>query len=198
MNLVNLTELSPSGTMLDYSSGHIATEVSAPLVEDLQAHLGDETFRFIPGVQYRHLLVHKGGRANPRRPCTSTRPTTSRTSPSAPTCASFSRCPRMWDLLFLPRSACGRPPVTPKRAPYGPGARDGRFSCRDFAQSYALKGAVISAVDLVRGLAARRAWRSSRSWRHRPHRHQLRGQGGGGACIPGAWRLRLRASGRPG
>ena len=101
MNLVNLTELSPQGSMLDYSSGHITTETSTPLVEDLQARLGDENFQFIPGVQYRHLLVHKGGaledearlRINPPHDITG--------KPIYADMREFSRSARMWDLLFL-------------------------------------------------------------------------------------------------
>lgn len=45
----------------NHSSGHITTEEADVLVKYLQEHLGDERVRFHTGVQYRHLLVIKGG-----------------------------------------------------------------------------------------------------------------------------------------
>ncbi|SNR81390.1 2,3-bisphosphoglycerate-independent phosphoglycerate mutase [Humidesulfovibrio mexicanus] len=152
MNLVNLTELSPSGTMLDYSSGHIATEVSAPLVEDLQAHLGDETFRFIPGVQYRHLLVHKGGASEPEASLHINPPHDITDKPIRADMREFSRCPRMWDLLFLAEERLRETAGHTKARSIWPWGQGRPLLLPGFAQSYALKGAVISAVDLVRGL----------------------------------------------
>ena len=45
----------------NHSAGHITTEEADVLVKYLQEHLGDERVRFHTGVQYRHLLVIKGG-----------------------------------------------------------------------------------------------------------------------------------------
>lgn len=45
----------------NHSSGHITTEEADVLVKFLQENLGDERVRFHTGVQYRHLLVIKGG-----------------------------------------------------------------------------------------------------------------------------------------
>lgn len=45
----------------NHSSGHITTEEADVLVKYLQEHLGNERVRFHTGVQYRHLLVIKGG-----------------------------------------------------------------------------------------------------------------------------------------
>lgn len=56
MNLVNLEH----GVMHSYACGHITTAESRPIVEALQRELGDDTFRFHPGVAYRHILVVKG------------------------------------------------------------------------------------------------------------------------------------------
>ncbi|MDO8963086.1 MAG: cofactor-independent phosphoglycerate mutase [Coriobacteriia bacterium] len=56
MNLVN-TE---GGVMASYSCGHISSAESRAIVLDLGEALGDDTFRFYPGVSYRHILVVKG------------------------------------------------------------------------------------------------------------------------------------------
>jgi 2,3-bisphosphoglycerate-independent phosphoglycerate mutase len=45
----------------NHSAGHITTEEADVLVQYLQEQLGDERVRFYTGVQYRHLLVIKGG-----------------------------------------------------------------------------------------------------------------------------------------
>lgn len=56
MNLVNID----GGVMASYCCGHIATEESRTIVEELDSALGDETFRFYPGTAYRHILVVSG------------------------------------------------------------------------------------------------------------------------------------------
>ena len=45
----------------NHSAGHITTEEADVLVKYLQEHLGNERVHFYTGVQYRHLLVFKGG-----------------------------------------------------------------------------------------------------------------------------------------
>ena len=45
----------------NHSAGHITTEEADVLIQYLQEQLGDERVHFYTGVQYRHLLVIKGG-----------------------------------------------------------------------------------------------------------------------------------------
>lgn len=56
MNLVHVAD----GVMRSYSCGHISTEESRAIVEDLARELADDAFTFYPGVSYRHILVVKG------------------------------------------------------------------------------------------------------------------------------------------
>ena len=46
----------------DYSSGHITTKESKPLISYLQTQLKDDGVDFFPGVQYRHILRLDGNR----------------------------------------------------------------------------------------------------------------------------------------
>ena len=55
-NLVTIAD----GKMEDHSAGHISTEEAAKLVKELDEQLGSEQMRFYTGVSYRHLLVFKG------------------------------------------------------------------------------------------------------------------------------------------
>lgn len=45
----------------NHSAGHITTEEADVLIKYLEEHLGDDRVRFHTGVQYRHLLIIKGG-----------------------------------------------------------------------------------------------------------------------------------------
>lgn len=48
----------------NHSAGHITTEEADILIKFLQEKLGNEDIHFYTGVQYRHLLVIKGGNKN--------------------------------------------------------------------------------------------------------------------------------------
>ncbi len=55
-NMVTIAD----GKMADHSAGHISTEEASKLIKELDEQLGNEQTRFYPGVSYRHLLVFKG------------------------------------------------------------------------------------------------------------------------------------------
>ena len=58
----NLVSLSPDfAVMEDFSAGHIPTAQAAELIDHLNRKLGSEQFQFYPGVSYRHLLVWRNG-----------------------------------------------------------------------------------------------------------------------------------------
>lgn len=62
MNLVTLKPHGSSIYMQDFSAGHISTEEARELVEALQQGLGSPEIEFHPGVGYRHLMVWRGGK----------------------------------------------------------------------------------------------------------------------------------------
>ena len=49
------------GKIKNHSAGHISSEEAHELIDVLQQELGDEIVHFYPGVSYRHLLKIKGG-----------------------------------------------------------------------------------------------------------------------------------------
>ncbi len=55
-NLVTISD----GKMADHSAGHISTEEGTKLIKELDEQFGSDQLRFHPGVSYRHLLVCKG------------------------------------------------------------------------------------------------------------------------------------------
>lgn len=52
-NLVTIEQ----GRIKDYSAGHISSEEAEILIETLDTELGNEELRFYPGISYRHLLI---------------------------------------------------------------------------------------------------------------------------------------------
>ncbi len=66
LNLVSLLVGTGQVFMDDFSAGHITTSEAAEIVASLSGKLGDERFEFYPGVSYRHLLVWRGGREEAR------------------------------------------------------------------------------------------------------------------------------------
>lgn len=56
-NIVTLA----NGRIVNHHGGHLSTDEGDVLIKYLDKHLGNDRVRFITGIQYRHLLVIKGG-----------------------------------------------------------------------------------------------------------------------------------------
>lgn len=56
-NIITLED----GRIKNHHGGHLSTEQGDQLIRLLNERLGNERIRFITGIQYRHLLVIKGG-----------------------------------------------------------------------------------------------------------------------------------------
>ncbi|MBR5205346.1 MAG: cofactor-independent phosphoglycerate mutase [Bacteroidaceae bacterium] len=148
----------------NHSAGHITTEEADVLVKYLQEHLGNERVTFYTGVQYRHLLVIKGGDKN--LDCTP--PHDVPLQPFRPLMvkANASEAQDTADLLnhliWKSQELLKNHPINLKRVaegkdpansiwPWSPGYRP---QMEPLAQMYPSiqKGSVISAVDLINGI----------------------------------------------
>ncbi len=69
-NIVTLTEPEPYAqkTILDHSSGEISTADADILMDAIRAEFNNDTFRFYTGTSYRHILVWKHGRVSALEP----------------------------------------------------------------------------------------------------------------------------------
>ena len=56
-NIIGLEE----GLIKNHHGGHLTTAEGAMLINFLENKLGSDRVRFIPGIQYRHLLIIQGG-----------------------------------------------------------------------------------------------------------------------------------------
>lgn len=159
-NLVTLSdeENYADKTMVDYCAGDISTEEAAQLIAAVQEGLGDDVFSFYPGVSYRHCLIWKNG-------------TTDLGNMTPPHDISgrvvgeyLSRSENAAQLLDLmkksveilkdhpvnqARVAAGKRPATSIWL-WGEGKKP---ILSPFEALYGVKGSIISAVDLLKGIA---------------------------------------------
>jgi len=56
-NIIGLED----GKILNHHGGHLTTEEGQLLIDFLDKELGNDNIKFITGIQYRHLLIIKGG-----------------------------------------------------------------------------------------------------------------------------------------
>jgi 2,3-bisphosphoglycerate-independent phosphoglycerate mutase len=174
-NLVN-TE---GEVMRDFTAGHITSEEGRPLLEALQSALGGPAERIVPGnrgqlefhagVSYRNILVYRGeAGAAPFSAETKTQPP--HDVPDQPIADHLPRGPGadlLRALMERSRPVLAGHPVNQARRPAGklPATQvwlwgQGRApSLRPFAAAYGKRGAILSAVDLVRGVGVLLGWK---------------------------------------
>lgn len=151
-------------TLKNHSAGHITTEEADELIRFLNEKLGSERIHFYTGVQYRHLLVIKGGNKNlhcvpphdiPLQPF---RPNMIKAE-----CAEAQETANLLNALILKsQEILDSHPVNLKRVsegkdpansiwPWSPGYRP-KMEPLSLKYPQIKKGAVITAVDLIRGI----------------------------------------------
>jgi 2,3-bisphosphoglycerate-independent phosphoglycerate mutase len=154
--------------MKSFTAGHISSAEAAELIKAAQEALGGTQLQFYPGVSYRNLLVYRSaGRPAPFSPDTRTTPPHDLTDNSV--LDDYPRGPGsdlLNDLMSksmsvfanhpvnVARRAAGKPPATNVWL-WGLGSTP---RLTPFAKLYGKQGAMITAVDLLRGLAALLCW----------------------------------------
>ncbi len=161
--------------MRDFTSGHISSEEGRPLIEALQRELGGDKgpngarLEFHAGVSYRNILVYRPatGTSAPFSDQTKTQPP--HDVPDRPIADHLPRGPGsdlLRSLMERSRAILGNHPVNQKRRDqhkrdatqiwlWGQGRAP---SLKPFAEVYGKRGAIISAVDLVRGVGVLLGW----------------------------------------
>ena len=144
-------------TMVDYSAGEISTAEASELIKAVKEALSDDEFSFYAGVSYRHCMIIKNGTT-----------ATHLTPPhdiSGRVIGDYLPSGEYGDKLLsliershevlknhpvnLERIKNGKNPATHVWF-WGAGTKP---SLDNFEEKYGLKGAVISAVDLLKGIA---------------------------------------------
>jgi 2,3-bisphosphoglycerate-independent phosphoglycerate mutase len=146
----NLVTIDERGTMVDFAAGHLPSEQSHPIIEALDAALGNgrEGVRFHAGVEYRHLAVVPADWADAQ--CVPPHDLTGKLA-VWPTGPAASKLRALMD--------ASRPVVGAAAAEVGSIAtqiwlwgQGTRPVLPPFEERFGLRGRLTSAVDLVRGL----------------------------------------------
>jgi 2,3-bisphosphoglycerate-independent phosphoglycerate mutase len=168
-NLVTVED----GRMRDFTAGHISSEEARELIATLQVALGRQprpfTAEFHAGVQYRNILVCRNDRGVAVPLDASTRTQPPHDIPDRPIAdhlpngagASF-----LIELMEASKPLLAEHPVNQRRraANKRPATQiwlwgQGRAPrLRPFAEVYGKRGAIVSAVDLVRGVGVLLGW----------------------------------------
>ncbi|MBP3684571.1 MAG: cofactor-independent phosphoglycerate mutase [Oscillospiraceae bacterium] len=155
-NVVTLTEeedVYSEKTILDHSSGEISTAEADALMDAIREAFNDETFQFYTGTSYRHIMVWKHGRLATLEP-----PHDHLTQVIGPFLPQEEVLKNFMEKSF---DILNNHPVNLKRAAEGKRKANSLWywgagtkpSLSSFEEKTGLKGAVISAVDLLKGIA---------------------------------------------
>jgi 2,3-bisphosphoglycerate-independent phosphoglycerate mutase len=162
----------PDGHMRDFTAGHITNEDGKPLIEALQKELGGKEMgggklEFHPGVSYRNILVWRG--SGPTSPLEGMKTQPPHDVPDKPVVDFLPQGPGRDMLIQImeatkpilaahpankKRSAEGKKPATQVWL-WGQGKAP---QVKSFREVYGPRGAIISAVDLVRGVCQLIGW----------------------------------------
>lgn len=159
-NLVTLSdeENYEDKTMVDYCAGDISTAEAAELIAAVQEGLGNDVFSFYPGVSYRHCLIWKNGTTdlgNMTPPHDiSGRVVGEYLSQSENAAPLLELMKKSVEILKnhpvnQARVAAGKRPATSIWL-WGEGKKP---ILKPFEELYGVKGSIISAVDLLKGIA---------------------------------------------
>lgn len=154
-NIVTLTDEEPyeEKTILDHSSGEISTADADVLMDAIREKFNSDTFRFYTGTSYRHILVWKNGRVAKLEP-----PHDHLGSVIGPYLPQEEVLRNMMKESF---SVLNDHPVNRARAAAGKNKANSLWfwgagtkpKVQNFREKTGLKGAMISAVDLLKGIA---------------------------------------------
>ncbi len=148
-----------------HSGGHITTEEAKELIETINHKLGTKYIKFYPGVSYRHLLVLKGGKFSADVECTPPHDALDKPITQVMVKPKDKEAEKTANLLnkmiLTSQSILESHPVNLKRAKKGkdkanmiwPWSAGRKPLMETFQERFGIKGAVIAAVDLIKGVS---------------------------------------------
>ncbi len=158
-NLVTLSDEAEyeNKTMLDYSAGEISTEEAKELVEAVEKELHTEYAHFFAGVSYRHLLVWANGSTN----VSLTPPHDISDKKITDYLPKGDNSEELLSLMKKSEEILKNHPINKKRIEAGKNpatsiwvwGEGSKPQLENFYEKYNLKASVISAVDLIKGIA---------------------------------------------
>ncbi|MFP4480067.1 MAG: 2,3-bisphosphoglycerate-independent phosphoglycerate mutase [Desulfohalobiaceae bacterium] len=152
LNMCTVSDFSEQGTMLDYCAGHIETELARGLLNRLRQELPNQDLELICGMQYRHLLIQKNGLESREAGLNINPPHDILNQSLKQDLETYAQSQQLWDFLQNSFSLLKQPWNQSQANALWPWGQGGSLQLPDFHKNFQLKGAVISAVDLIKGL----------------------------------------------
>ncbi|MCE5197480.1 MAG: cofactor-independent phosphoglycerate mutase [Armatimonadota bacterium] len=142
--------------MIDSSAGHITTEEARELIQTVNDKLSTNVIRFYPGVSYRHIMVWRGG--SPEVRCMA--PYKIHGEPVADHLPEGDGDQKLRQMIMDSYEILDNHPINRRRRDEGHLAANmiwfwGESRLPDipsFSRLFGLNGAVVAAVDLIKGL----------------------------------------------
>ena len=154
-NIVTLTEEEPYAekTILDHSSGEISTADADILMDAIRENFNSDEFQYYTGTSYRHITIWKNGVMPQLEP-----PHDHLTQVIGPY---LPQEPKLRSMMEKSFAILNTHPLNLERAAKGKNKANSLWfwgagtkpSLQNFAEKTGLKGAMVSAVDLLKGIA---------------------------------------------
>lgn len=154
-NIVTLTEEEPYAekTILDHSSGEISTADADILMDAIRENFNSDEFQYYTGTSYRHITIWKNGVMPQLEP-----PHDHLTQVIGPY---LPQEPKLRSMMEKSFAILNTHPLNLERAAKGKNKANSLWfwgagtkpSLQSFSEKTGLKGAMVSAVDLLKGIA---------------------------------------------
>lgn len=158
-NLVTLSDEAnyEDKTMIDYCAGDIKTNEADELIKAVQEHFGNAKFNFYSGVSYRHCLVWNNGTTDLAK---MTPPHDISGRIIGKYLSNSSNAKALIDMMKESYNLLSNHPINLKRIKQGKRPANSIWLWGEgkkpmlpaFSELYGIKGSVISAVDLLKGI----------------------------------------------
>lgn len=144
-------------TIIDYCAGDISTEEAKVLIDYLCEHFNNEEFQLYSGVSYRHCLIWNNGTLEVG---TLTPPHDITGKPIKEYIPTAPNAKKLYDMMVKSYDLLKDHPINKARVEKGLRPANSMWlwgegvktSLSPFEQKYGLKGSMISAVDLLKGI----------------------------------------------
>lgn len=161
-NLVTMKRIKKRIYLEDYSAGHIPTEEASKLIKEIDKKLGmskrslGKDIRFYPGVSYRHLMIWKKGKD--QIDCIPPHDITGKEACDYMPMGDGEEV--LWELIEESQAILKNHPINKNRKKSGLKEANSLWFwgqgkkpfLPSFKERYGLKGGLISAVDLMKGI----------------------------------------------
>ena len=156
------------GKLTDFTAGHITSEEGAELMAAIQAKVGRPNVEFHPGVSYRNLMIYRGtpGESTFGDATKTVPPHDHPDQPAENYLPSGPGSELLRELMREATAVIADHPVNRARVAAGKRPANAAWlwgqgkapRMPSFFEMHGLKGAIISAVDLVRGVGVLAGW----------------------------------------